>query len=216
MFTGLVEDVGTIAASRVVGGGRELLLRCPKLPLHECALGDSIAVDGACLTVDRFEGQDGFVAVAGRETLAHTTLADARVGQRVHLERALQLGARMGGHIVQGHVDGVGRVARVEDKQETWVLWVDVPPGLQQYIAAKGSITLDGVSLTVNEIEGASARVNIVPHTRRVTHLGHKRAGHAINIEVDVLAKYVERLLGAREPGKDSLLSALAKNGFLD
>ncbi|TNE92027.1 MAG: riboflavin synthase [Deltaproteobacteria bacterium] len=216
MFTGLVEDVGTIAAIRGAGGGKELLLRCPKLPLDECALGDSIAVDGACLTVDRFEGKDGFVAVAGRETLAHTTLADARVGQRVHLERALRLGDRLGGHLVQGHVDGVGRVTRVEDRQETWILWVHIPEELRRYVAPKGSLTLDGVSLTVNEIDDGAARLNIVPHTRRVTHLGEKRPGQGINLEVDVLAKYVERLLGAREPGKSTLLSALARNGFLD
>ncbi|MCO4744409.1 MAG: riboflavin synthase [Proteobacteria bacterium] len=216
MFTGLVEDVGTIASVLARGGGKELLIRCPKLPLSECALGDSIAVDGACLTVDRFEGANGFVAIAGRETIERTSLADARPGRQVHLERAMQLGGRLGGHLVQGHVDGVGRITRIQDQQETWVLWVEMPEDLGRYVASKGSITIDGVSLTVNEIEGRMARVNIVPHTRRVTHLGRKRPGGSVNLEVDVLAKYVERLLNAPESGKGTLLSTLARSGFLD
>lgn len=215
MFTGLVEDVGTIGAVLPRGGGHELLVRT-RIPMADCALGDSVAVDGACLTIDRFEGPDGFVAVAGRETVERTTLARARAGRRVHLERALKVGDRLGGHLVQGHVDGVARIRRIEDRRETWVLWVELPGALSRYVAPKGSLTVDGVSLTVNEVEGQTARVNIVPHTRRVTHLGDKRVGDEVNIEVDVLAKYVERLLDASESGKGTLLSTLARSGFLD
>ena len=134
----------------------------------------------------------------------------------MHLERALRLGDRLGGHLVQGHVDGVGRVARIEDRQESWILWFELPEGLERYVAPKGSITLDGVSLTVNEIEGRMGRVSVVPHTIEVTHLGSKKPGAPINIEVDILAKYVERLLGPRGSGNSSLLDAMARHGFMD
>jgi len=194
MFTGLVEDVGTIASVGVRGAGRTLLIRT-SLPLDEVALGDSIAVDGVCLTAERIQG-DCFEAVAGRETMARSTLAEVRAGRKVHLERALALGDRLGGHLVQGHVDSVGTVERVADQQESWVVWVKVPAASTRYIASKGSLTVDGVSLTVNELAGDVVRLNIVPHTARVTRLGALRPGDRVNLEVDVLAKYVERLLG--------------------
>lgn len=213
MFTGLVEDVGTIRAVGRRGNGLELTIRTA-IPLHEVAEGDSIAVDGACLTAERFEA-DAFVAVAGRETLERTTLARARAGRRVHLERALRLGDRLGGHLVQGHVDGLARVQRVQDAAESWLLWLDLPQELVRYVAAKGSLTVDGVSLTVNEVDGSVARLNVVPHTREVTRLGDLTAGDAVNIEVDILAKYVERLLSAPEPGKGLSLKTLSENGFL-
>lgn len=184
-----------------------------KLPLREVAPGDSIAVDGACLTAERCEG-DVFYVVAGRETLSHTTLAHARVGRNVHLERALRVGDRLGGHLVQGHVDAVGRITSVVDAQESWIVWVELPREIERYVAAKGSICLDGVSLTVNELDSRRARVNVVPHTRQVTRLGEWRAGEPVNIEVDVLAKYVERLLGPRGGGTLDL-ETLKRAGFV-
>lgn len=210
MFTGLVEDVGTLVRIQPQGSGRELAIRT-RLPIPEIAVGDSIAVDGACLTAERFEA-DTFIAVAGAETLAHTTLGDARIGRSVHLERALRLGDRLGGHLVQGHVDGTGRVTSARQERESWVMWVELDPALIRFVAPKGSITLDGVSLTVNQVDGASLRVNIVPHTARVTRLGGLRAGDRLNVEVDVLAKYVERLLAGRAPGLT--LEDLARHGF--
>ena len=214
MFTGLVEDLGTIVEVRPRGNGLEIAIRT-QIPLAEVAIGDSIAVNGVCLTTERCEG-DRFVAVAGRETLQKTALGSVRTGERVHLERAMQLGGRLGGHLVQGHVDGIGRVERVEDAGESWVIWISVPPELARYIASKGSITIDGVSLTVNEVDGNRFRVNIVPHTLTVTRLGRMGPGAAVNLEVDVISKYVERLLGERSGhGPGLTLETLAANGFL-
>lgn len=212
MFTGLVEDTGSIDAIAQRGSGRELAIRTA-IPMDEVAIGDSIAVDGVCLTVETKQA-GRFVAVAGRETLTRTTLADAHVGRRVHLERALRVGDRLGGHLVQGHVDGVGRVVRAEPASESFVLWIEVPGELARYVAPKGSVCLDGVSLTVNEVDGARFRVNIVPHTAQVTRIAGLRPGDSLNVEVDVIAKYVERLLGGyQRPGLT--LETLQKNGFV-
>ncbi len=210
MFTGLVEDIATIVAANQRGTGTQLTIRTA-IALAEVAVGDSIAVDGACLTAERIDG-DCFVAVAARETLDKTTLSDARAGRRVHLERAMRLGDRLGGHLVQGHVDGVGDVVSVRPSGEARVLQFTVPAALTRYIAPKGSITLDGVSLTVNEIQERTVRVDLVPHTVAVTHLGGRKPGQRINVEVDVLAKYVERLL-APQPGSMSL-EFLRKHGY--
>ena len=195
MFTGLVEDVGEIVEVRPQGYGWRLRIRT-SIPLESIREGDSVAVDGVCLTAEG-RGAGCFEAVAGRETLERSTLGAARAGRRVHLERALALGDRLGGHLVQGHVDGLGRVVRSEDRRESWVLWLEVPQGLTRYIAAKGSLCVDGVSLTVNELVGTELRLNVVPHSAKVTRLAGLRAGDSVNLEVDILAKYVERLLGA-------------------
>ncbi|MCB9662679.1 MAG: riboflavin synthase [Alphaproteobacteria bacterium] len=194
MFTGIIEDTGTIAALRPEGEGRRLAIRCA-LPLAEVGLGDSIAVDGACLTVESVAG-DTFEVVAGQETLALTTLGRVAPGRRVHLERALAVGARLDGHLVQGHVDGLGTVVSSEEASETWVLWIDTGEALARYVARKGSLCVDGVSLTVNEVDGTRCRLNIIPHTARVTRLASLEPGDAVNLEVDVLARYVERMLG--------------------
>lgn len=198
MFTGLIEDVGSIAWVRPQGNGQVLGIRTV-IPLSEVAIGDSIAVDGVCLTAEGFDG-DVFRAVAGRETLARSTLFGARAGRRVHLERALALGGRLGGHLVQGHVDGQGEVVRSVDERESWVLWIRLPADLARYVAAKGSLCVDGVSLTVNELDGLMVRLNVVPHTAQVTRLGSMRPGARVNLEVDILAKYVERLLSGASP----------------
>jgi len=195
LFTGLVEDVGTLVAAQPQGHGLRLGIRTA-IPVSEIAEGDSVAVDGVCLTAEAFFA-GGFYAVAGRETLHRSTLGTAKIGRRLHLERALAVGDRLGGHLVQGHVDGLGKVLRSEDQQESWVLWLELAADTSRYVAAKGSLCVDGVSLTVNELDGDRVRLNVVPHTAKVTRLGSLRAGDAVNIEVDILAKYVERLLGS-------------------
>jgi len=212
MFTGLVQDTGEIAAVRADAGGRVLAVRTG-LPLAQVAIGDSIAVDGVCLTVETLEG-DTFTATAGPETLSLTTLGGFRAGRRVHLEQALALGERLGGHLVQGHVDCTGTVTSASRQGDAQVIWIEAPAHDARYIAAKGSICVDGVSLTVNEVQGRRFRVNIVPHTLQVTRMGDYRPGDAVNLEVDILAKYVERLLSTAEPGKGLTLDTLRKNGF--
>jgi riboflavin synthase len=211
MFSGIIEDVGVLRAARPDQGGRALVIgtslpldprRGEAFPRERVRLGDSIAVDGVCLTVERFEGPDAFAVLAGRETLERTTLGGRRVGARLHLERALRVSDRLDGHIVSGHVDGVGRVRSARSLGESFVLWVEPPDALARYIAEKGSVCLDGVSLTVNELDGAAFRVNLIPYTAAHTHLGALQTGDPLNIEVDLLARYLERLVGRpAEPG---------------
>lgn len=212
MFTGLVEDTGAIAGVSPEGGGKRLRLRTA-LPLGEVAIGDSIACNGVCLTVERVSG-DVFEVVAGRETLAVTTVGGWKTGDAIHMERALAVGQRLGGHLVQGHVDGMGRVLRSEAAGESWILWIDAGDALGRYIASKGSICIDGVSLTVNEVAGTTFRVNLVPHTTRVTHLARLSPGDAVNLEVDVLARYVERMLSFVGGGSGLTLDKLKEHGF--
>ena len=197
MFTGLVEDIGTIKAVQPLKGGRKLTIRT-RLPLEEIALGDSIAVNGVCLTADDF-GDGCFVATVGRETVMTSTLGEIKQGSSVHLERALAVGDRLGGHLVQGHVDGVGRVTKSYDAGESWILWVELTPEIERYVVSKGSLTIDGVSLTVNEIVGRTARVNLVPHTAKKTRLGGLLPGAVVNLEVDIIAKYVERMMQGQQ-----------------
>lgn len=210
MFTGLVEDTGVVVAKTPHGNGVRLVIRTA-LPLAEVRVGDSIACDGCCLTAERLEG-DRFSVTAGRETLDKTTVGTWSPGRRVHLERALRVGDRLGGHLVQGHVDGVGRVVSAAAAQESVVAWIEAPAELARLVATKGSITVDGVSLTVNEVAGRNFRINLIPHTVAVTHLGELAAGRSVNLEVDVIARYVERLL-APSPD-DALDQALTRAGF--
>lgn len=211
MFTGLVEDMGTIRRLSPVGsGGLELVIAPDALPLGEVEIGASIAVNGCCLTAETLSA-DEWSCTAGRETLELTTLGGLAVGDRVHLERALRVGDRLGGHLVQGHVDGMGQIVEIIDAGESVIVWVDVTRDLARYVASKGSLCIDGVSLTVNEIRETRARVNIVPHTQEVTRFGGYTVGTRVNLEVDILAKYVERLLAFGD-GLD--LSTLKKSGF--
>ena len=211
MFTGIIQAVGRVAAIERRGG--DARLHITGLPLADGALGESIAVSGVCLTAVEFSA-DGFAADVSGETLACTTLGDWTVGQAVNLERALAVGDRLGGHIVSGHVDGVGEVVsrRPDGRSERFTL--RAPAALARYIAAKGSITVDGVSLTVNTIAGAEFGVNIVPHTLAHTSLDAPRAGSRVNLEVDLLARYLERLLGRADGGAIDM-NLLAENGFL-
>lgn len=192
MFTGLVAEQGRVTRVHPRGSARVLTVECS---FPDVQLGESIACDGVCLTVERVL-PGAFEVAAGDETLRLTTLGSVQPGARLHLERALRAADRLGGHIVQGHVDGLGTVRAVQPGRQWTDVAIEVPTELARYVARKGSICVDGVSLTVNEVEGAVFHVGIIPHTQAVTRVAALRPGDAVNIEVDVVAKYVERLLG--------------------
>ncbi|MEH6543992.1 MAG: riboflavin synthase [Porticoccaceae bacterium] len=194
MFTGIIESIGTINGAQQRGGDLRLSINTGTLDLDDVQLGDSIAVNGVCLTVVELPG-DGFVADVSMETINSTAVGAWGSGQRVNLEKALALSARLGGHIVSGHVDGVGTVASRETDARSERFRLKVPVALAKYIAHKGSITIDGTSLTVNDVEGDEFEVNIVPHTIAHTIMGDYQAGTEVNLEVDVIARYLERLL---------------------
>lgn len=193
MFTGLVLETGVIRAIRPHGSGRALTLST--VGFSDLVMGESIACDGVCLTVEDF-GPGFFQVTCGEETLRRTTFAHRQVGDRVHMERALRLGDRLGGHWVQGHVDGVGTLSARRPASAWLELDFAAPPAISRYIVEKGSICIDGVSLTVNAVAGDRFSVGIIPHTAQVTKLGALRPGDPVNLEVDVLARYVEKLLG--------------------
>ncbi|MDX2143913.1 MAG: riboflavin synthase [Rhodospirillaceae bacterium] len=196
MFTGIVTDLGTVTeVTQPVTGAADRRFRVTtRFAMAEMAMGASIACNGCCLTV-MDKGADWFAADASAETLSKTTLGTWAKGTRVNLERALKAGDELGGHLVSGHVDGVAEVVAVRDDGGSKRFTIKPPAPLAKFIAAKGSITLDGVSLTVNEVEGATFGVNIIPHTQAVTTFGALRAGDRLNMEIDVIARYVARLL---------------------
>ncbi len=196
MFTGIVEELGTLASVIDLGDAARLSVRGP-LVTADARHGDSIAVNGACLTVVDVEG-GSFTADVMKETLDRSALGTLRPGDPVNLERAATLNTRMGGHLVQGHVDGVGTVT-ARDPADHWeVVRVALPPGLSRYVVEKGSVTVDGVSLTVTSVDEHELSVSLIPATLKLTTLGSKLVGAPVNLEVDVVAKYVEKLLGAR------------------
>ncbi|HEU5057527.1 MAG TPA: riboflavin synthase [Kofleriaceae bacterium] len=201
MFTGLVEDVGTIARVERQGGTCLIEVRPGALPVEELSVGDSVAVDGACLTVTA-RGGGVFAVTAVDETLRRTTLGEREPGHPVHLERALRLGDRLGGHMVQGHVDGVGELTARRAEGDNLELTIRAAPALLRYVVEKGSIAVDGVSLTVVRADDNSFAVALIPHTIAVTALGRKEVGGRVNLEVDMIAKYVERLLGGTSNGR--------------
>jgi len=198
MFTGIVAATGTVGTIDPTDQGARVTIVAGGLDLSDVGVGDSIAVNGCCLTVVEL-GAEGFSVDVSQETLDCTT--GFTRGSAVNLEKALRLSDRLGGHLVSGHVDGVGEVLRFEPMGESWLLEVRVPPGLARYVARKGSITVNGVSLTVNEVAGTSFRVNLIPHTLAVTNLRSLARGSQVNLEVDMLARYVERLLEAASGG---------------
>ncbi len=218
MFTGIIEAIGSIRSITPKGGDVRLYVQTGKLDLADVKLGDSIAVNGICLTAVELPG-DGFWADVSRETLARTAFAQLKVGSRVNLETALTPTTRLGGHLVSGHVDGVGEIVKREDNARAIQFTVRAPRELAKYIALKGSITVDGTSLTVNAVNGAEFELTIVPHTLLETIMGDYRAGHQVNLEVDLLARYLERLLlgdKAAEPAASGITEAfLAENGFM-
>jgi len=191
MFTGIVAAVGSVASATPSAGGVRLLVKVADLDLSDAALGESIAVNGVCLTVIALQGST-FEADVSRETLACTV--GFTQGARVNLERSLRLADRLGGHLVSGHVDGVGEVITVTLSGDNRVIRFAVPGELARYIARKGSVAINGVSLTVNEVSGMEFLVNLIPHTLAETNLGDLAAGSRVNVEVDTVARYVERL----------------------
>ncbi|MBV6415538.1 MAG: Riboflavin synthase [Steroidobacteraceae bacterium] len=193
MFTGIIQDVGTVRAVTPRGGDVEFVLAVDRLSLAGTRPGDSIAVNGVCLTATRL-GPGEFAADVSRETLAVTTLAELAVGARVNLEPALRAGDALGGHFVSGHVDGVAEVLTLVPDARSVRVAIRVPAPLARYIARKGSVCIDGVSLTVNRADGDTFEVNLVPHTQAVTTLGEWRPGRRVNLEVDQVARYIERL----------------------
>lgn len=193
MFTGLVEELGTITTLTQVGAAVELSLRAP-LVAADAAIGDSIAVNGCCLTVVR-RTSDVLTFEAGSETLSRTNLGRLQTGSRVNLERSLKVGDRLGGHYVSGHIDGLGALDRRQEEGPWAFLWFRVPGELARQMASKGSIAVDGVSLTLVEVTNDSFSVALIPHTLAVTTLGALKPGDAVNLETDLLAKYVQRQL---------------------
>jgi len=215
MFTGLVEGIGRITALQPLADGLRLSATAP-FELATVKLGDSIAVSGPCLTVVAVTRQS-FTVEVSPETLQRTNLGTKAVGARVNLERALRVGDRLGGHIVSGHIDCVGEVVRLRQGPRHVQLTVRLPAPWSRYVIEKGSIALDGVSLTVNTVREDEFTVNIIPHTARQTTLEDLRVGDRLNIETDIIGKYVEKLLQApRQPATDGLTAELlARHGFL-
>ena len=219
MFTGIIEAVGTVRAIEPRGGDVRLSIATGKLDLGDVKLGDSIATNGVCLTAVVLPG-DGFVADVSTETLTRSTLKSLKVGDRVNLEKALTPQSRLGGHIVSGHVDGIGEVTGRDVSARAVIFRVKAPDALAKYIAEKGSITVDGISLTVNGVRGAEFDLTIVPHTVQETNIAGWQPGTKMNLEVDVIARYLERLLlgeKAADAGHQSgvTMAFLAENGFL-
>lgn len=218
MFTGIIQAMGTIRAMQSVGGDMRLTIATGKLDMRDVQLGDSIAVNGVCLTAVVLDASS-FSADVSRETLSLTSIGQLNLGSNVNLEKALTLNTRLGGHLVSGHVDGLGEVVSRYDDARSVRFRLKAPDSLAKYIAAKGSICVDGTSLTVNKVEGAFFELNIVPHTLQETIMSGYRAGSQVNLEVDVVARYLERLLlgdKAAEMNAGGITEAfLAEHGFL-
>lgn len=217
MFTGLVEEVGTIRG--IQRGRASAVLRIgAKTVLSDLKIGDSVAVNGVCLTATKVES-DGFCADVMHETLRRSSLGALQIGGRVNLERAMQAGGRFGGHMVSGHIDGTGTIVQL--RQDDNAIWYTIAaaPGLLRYIVEKGSITVDGISLTVAALEAETFAVSVIPHTAAVTVLGEKKPGDVVNLENDLIGKYVERLMGLRQEEAPAAsggitMEFLAQHGF--
>ena len=204
MFTGIVEGVGDVLAVERSADVRRLTIRSPQV-ISEFAVGGSIAVDGVCLTIVEVGG-DRLRVDVGTETLRRTTLKTLVPGHRVNLERPLRLDSRLGGHLVQGHVDDVGTIMRIRPEGETRWMEIRVPQNLSAYVVDKGSIAVDGISLTVARVTNEGFAVSVIPHTLAATTIGSKRAGDDVNIEVDIVAKYIARLAAAHfDPTRGSV-----------
>lgn len=215
MFTGLIEDIGRLGRIDRRGQGGSLVVET-SLPLAEIRIGDSIAVSGACLTVTA-KGGGWFSVDFSRETAARTALADLSPGASLHLERAMRLSDRLDGHLVMGHVDGVGKIASSASVGDSWLLTVSCPAEVQRYLVPKGSVAVHGVSLTVNEVMDGAFALTIVPLTQTRTFLTRLPVGSPVNLEADMLAKYVERLLGpatGRAPREGLSMETLLSSGF--
>ena len=221
MFTGIIESTGSLQAVSPTADGLRLWISAPGLDFSDVKLGDSIASNGVCLTVTALKTQ-AFAADVSGETVSKTLFGQYKVGQRINLEKALLPTTRLGGHLVSGHVDAVASVERVEKTGTSWQIFIAAPAELQRYVAHKGSVTIDGISLTVNELTSTGFRLTIVPHTAEQTTIAEVASGSKVHIEVDLIARYLERLLlgGAAAPADASpqsrvSLDLLAKSGFL-
>jgi riboflavin synthase len=213
MFTGIIESIGTITTSRSLGGDLRLGVDCGDLSLEGVVLGDSIAVNGVCLTVvELIDG--GFVADVSAETLECTTLGALQPGAAVNLELALRAGSRLGGHLVSGHVDAVGKLIGRSTDARSERLEFEAPEAIKKFIAAKGSIAIEGVSLTVNTVSDRRFGVNLIPHTLQGTTFGDLAVGDPVNLEVDVVARYVARLREVESPASDLDMDLLQRQGF--
>ena len=218
MFTGIIEAIGEIVTLQPKSGDLRLRVKTNSLDLSDVRLGDSIATNGVCLTVVDLPG-DGYWADVSRETMDNTSVPQWKIGQRVNLEKALTPQTRLGGHIVSGHVDGVGEVISRHPDARSERFRIRAPRSLAKYVAHKGSITIDGTSLTVNKVDGAEFELNIVPHTLKQTIMDSYKSGTSVNLEVDVLARYLERLMlgdkAAESAGQSGItMDFLVNHGF--
>ncbi|MDH5629367.1 MAG: riboflavin synthase [Gammaproteobacteria bacterium] len=220
MFTGIIEATGKIEAIESRRGDKRFTIDTGKLDISDVAIGDSIACNGVCLTVIELT-EKAYVADVSAETLKLTTLADINIKSPVNLEKALTPTTRLGGHLVSGHVDGQGKIVSIETSARSTVYKIEAPEDLARYIAKKGSITVDGISLTVNEVEGAIFDLNLVPHTLQETIASDYKVGDKVNLEVDIIARYLERLLLGQSTADDKNTqkpidyALLVNSGFL-
>ena len=222
MFTGIIEDVGLIEDLVPSGEDIRLSIKTDKLDMSDVSLGDSIANNGVCLTVVAMS-KNGFSADVSHETIKRTGFANYQSGSKVNLEKALQANSRLGGHIVSGHVDGLGEVLSITSVGRYVEIWIKAPDELAKYLAEKGSITVDGVSLTVNQINDAKFLLTLIPHSLQETIIGLYKTGTKVNLEVDVIARYLERLMlgdkaayhSSENDKKDISMAFLAENGYL-
>lgn len=216
MFTGIIEATGKLAAVVKRGNDISVTIDSAELDFSDVKLGDSIACNGVCLTVTHL-APHSFNADISSETLAHTLFGHYKTGQRINLEKAMLPTTRMGGHIVSGHVDGVSQVIKIEQSGRASNIWLSLPATLARYVAAKGSVTVDGISLTVNELNHDAFRLTIVPHTAAHTTIAALKAGSKVHLEVDLIARYLERLLSKDSAGTTGGVSMalLSQRGFL-
>jgi riboflavin synthase len=219
MFTGIIESLGTVKSVRPGGGQSLQLTVTADFDLEGTRIGDSIAVSGACLTAVALQGRS-FTVDVSPETAARTTLGLVKMGDRVNLERALRLSDRLDGHLVSGHIDGIGRLESRQSFENAIVMNFSAPSEILHYMIAKGSVAVDGISLTINRIDSKGFQVSVIPHTAKITTMGFKPIGAPVNIETDLIGKYVERFLTLHRPQTDKpkskvSLELLAKSGFL-
>lgn len=213
MFTGIIEETGIVKSFSRDSNGATVVVECKKI-LEDIHLGDSISINGVCETVINFSS-DSFSARVSDETLSVTTFESLKVGDRVNLERALSLNSRLGGHIVSGHVDCVGKFVGKEQLTDFYNLEFEIPKEQSKYVVYKGSVTVNGISLTIANVEENVFKVAIIPHTYENTNLSLLRLGDYVNIETDILGKYVEKLLSVRDNGTNISMNFLQENGFL-
>lgn len=211
MFTGIVEGIAVVKDIRKRSKEAVLTFKSPKVDLNGMILGDSIAINGICLTVVSFKGNT-FSVEASQETLSKTNLNKMIKGSMVNIERSLRVGDRLGGHFVTGHVDGTGKIMSVAPAGDSREVWINVPDNLIRYIVEKGSVAVDGVSLTVNRVNSDSFSVNIIPYTQDVTILQKSKTGDVVNIECDIIGKYVEKFVSLSNPDKDARIRELLEN----